>query len=318
MDMPEASSAGAEESSGRNDTATESSIRRLRNELNSSARANNTNLERLQRCQRLLMERSEQEEIGTTLQNLREALNAAAENNSSCLVRLQKLRERLQRQTATLFEHSNNCNSRLRLLRNALNDEIEALNSMEVQFTITSSRIERLRDEFTMYGILPRNHHIATDASQLNLNETEWRRLVTSDEQLPSTSSGLTGGASRSMLSPGTSGDSRAEVGNVSPDTTTTGWNASRRRHGEERGATRSRTDSGEYASTSSRSNRSQNVGRAVRRRFDAADTEDEPPRRRKRKSGPPYVGNTFITSGSDIRKNKMNKMNKMRETKYT
>ncbi|RLU21811.1 hypothetical protein DMN91_006187 [Ooceraea biroi] len=193
MDMPEASSANPEESSSRSESAaTESSIRWLRNELNSSAQANNTNLERLQRCQRLLMERSEQEEIGTTLQNLREALNAAAENNGSCLIRLQKLRERLQRQTAALFEHSNNRNSRLQLLRNALNDEIEALNNMEAQFTNTSSRIERLRDEFARYGILPRNH-IVNDLSQRTLTEANWRavssELTPNDGQLPSTSS---------------------------------------------------------------------------------------------------------------------------------
>lgn len=254
MDMPEASSPNSEESSNRNESAaTESSIRRLRNELNSSAQANNTNLERLQRCQRLLMERSEQEEIGTTLQNLREALNAAAENNSSCLVRLQKLRERLQRQTATLFERSNN--RRLQLLRNALNDEIEALNNMEAQFTNTSSRIERLRDEFTMYGILPRNRHIATDPSQVNLSEAEWRALTPNDGQMPSTSS------ASSMLS------SRVHdlESNVFPSTSYA-----------------SESNNSENANTSSRS-----TGRATRRRFDALNTEDEPPRRRKRKLGP-------------------------------
>ncbi|XP_071642192.1 uncharacterized protein [Temnothorax longispinosus] len=268
MDMPEALSSNLEESSNRNESAaTESSIRRLRNELNSSAQANNTNLERLQRCQRLLMERSEQEEIGTTLQNLREALNAAAENNSSCLVRLQKLRERLQRQTATLFEHSNNRNSRLQLLRNALNDEIEALNNMEAQFTNTSSRIERLRDEFTMYGILPRNRHIATDPSQVNLTEAEWRALTPNDGQVPSTSS------ASSMLS----SRLRDLESNVFPSTSYAGEN-------EERGTMWSdaNANNSENAGTSSRS-----TGRATRRRFDALNTEDEPPRRRKRKLGP-------------------------------
>jgi len=282
MDMPEASSSNPEESSNRNESAaTESSIRRLRNELNSSARANNTNLERLQRCQRLLMERSEQEEIGTTLQNLREALNAAAENNSSCLVRLQKLRERLQRQTTTLFEHSNNRNSRLQLLRNALNDEIEALNNMEAQFTNTSSRIERLRDEFTMYGILPRNRHIATFAepSQINLSEAEWRALTSNDGQMPSTSS------MPSMLS------SRLHdlESNVFPSTSYADEN-------EERNMTWLNANNSESANTSSRS-----TGRATRRRFDDLNTEDEPPRQRKRKLGPvefsipmplPYIGN--------------------------
>lgn len=279
--MPEASSANTEESSSRNDTATESSIRRLRNELNSSAQANNMNLERLQRCQQLLMHRFEQEEIGTTLQNLREALNAAAENNSLCLVRLQKLRERLQRQTTTLFEHSNNCNSRLRLLRNALNDEIGALNNMELQFTNTSSRIERLRDEFTICGIL-RNRHTTNDAP-LNLNETEWR----SDEPLPSTSSGLMESASYSAPSSGASSDLIPEFGLFPEDLSLGGSNA---RRNEEHGAvTQSNADSGGHASTS-RDNRNQNVGRAVRRRFDAAGTEDEPPRRRKRKLGPPLL----------------------------
>lgn len=296
MDIRETSSANPEESSSRNETATESSIRRLRNELNSSAQVNNTNLERLQRCRRLLMERSEQEEIGTTLQNLREALNAAAENNSSCLVRLQKLRERLQRQTTTLFDHSYNCNSRLHLLRNALTDEIEALNNMEVQFTNTSSRIERLRDEFTMYGILPRNRHIASDPSQLNLSEAEWRALVANDEPLPSTSSGLTGNTLHSTLPSGTPGDLHLES-DVFPSSSSDGNEA---RRNEERGT---HADGNEHASTSSASNRNQNAGRATRRRFEATDTEDEPPRRRKRKLGPPislpYIGNTSRMNGN-------------------
>lgn len=271
MDMPEASSSNPEESSGRNESAaTESSIRRLRNELNSSAQANNTNLERLQQCQRLLMERSEQEEIGTTLQNLREALNAAAENNSSCLVRLQKLRERLQRQTATLFEHSNNRNSRLQLLRNALNDEIEALNNMEAQFTNTSSRIERLRDEFTVYGILPRNRHIATDPSQVNLNEAEWRALTPNDGQMPSTSSIPSMLSSRLPMR-----DVHDLESNVFPSTSYADEN-------EDRGTTWSDANGSENANTSSRS-----TGRATRRRFDDLNTEDEPPRQRKRKLGP-------------------------------
>lgn len=274
MDMPEASSSNPEESSNRNESAaTESSIRRLRNELNSSAQANNTNLERLQRCQRLLMERSEQEEIGTTLQNLREALNAAAENNSSCLVRLQKLRERLQRQTTTLFEHSNNRNSRLQLLRNALNDEIEALNNMEAQFTNTSSRIERLRDEFTMYGILPRNRHIATDPSQVNLSEAEWRALTPNDGQVPSTSSASAMSSRLHNLE-----------SNVFPSTSYAGEN-------EERGATWSNANSSENANTST----SRSTGRATRRRFDALNTEDEPPRQRKRKLG--YWPNDHVSA---------------------
>lgn len=298
MDIPDTSSANPEESSSRNETATETSIRRLRNELNSSAQANNTNLDRLQRCRRLLMERSEQEEIGTTLQNLREALNAAAENNSSCLVRLQKLRERLQRQTTTLFDHSYNCNSRLQLLRNALNDEIEALNNMEVQFTNTSSRIERLRDEFTMYGILPRNRHIASHPSQLNLSEAEWRALVANDESLPSTSSGLTGNTTlhSTPLPSGTRGGDLRPESDVFPSSSSTGGNDARGNEG--RGA---HVDGNEHAAASSRSNRHQNAGKATRRRFDATDTEDEPPRRRKRKLGPaislPYIGNTFRAS---------------------
>jgi len=227
------------------------------------------------------MERSEQEEIGTTLQNLREALNAAAENNSSCLVRLQKLRERLQRQTTTLFEHSNNRNSRLQLLRNALNDEIEALNNMEAQFTNTSSRIERLRDEFTMYGILPRNRHIATDSSQMNFSNAEWRTLTSNDGQMPSTSS------MPSMLS----SRLRDLESNVFPSTSYVAEN-------EERGTLWSNANNTENASTSSR-----NTGRATRRRFNDLNTEDEPPRQRKRKLGPiefsvpmplSYIGNIF------------------------
>lgn len=301
MDMPEASSSNPEESSNRNESAaTESSIRRLRNELNSSAQANNTNLERLQQCQRLLMERSEQEEIGTTLQNLREALNAAAENNSSCLVRLQKLRERLQRQTATLFEHSNNRNSRLQLLRNALNDEIEALNNMEAQFTNTSSRIERLRDEFTMYGILPRNRHIATDPAQVNLNEAEWRTLTPNDGQLPTTS------FASSMLSPNLF-EVESEVQSEA-STSHAGEN-------EEHGTIWPDANAGENApSTSS----SRTTARATRRRFDALNTEDEPPRRRKRKLGPAefsipipfsYIGNIFIQRELHVYKIKKNKI---------
>lgn len=281
MDMPEASSSNTEESNNRNESAaTESSIRRLRNELNSSAQANNTNLERLQRCQRLLMERSEQEEIGTTLQNLREALNAAAENNSSCLVRLQKLRERLQRQTATLFEHSNTRNARLQLLRSALNDEIEALNNMEAQFTNTSSRIERLRDEFTMYGILPRNRHIATDPSQVNLSEAEWRALTPNDGQVPSTS------FASSMLS-----SNLLEMrSDAFPSTSYAGEN-------EDHGSVWPDANNGENASTSSRG-----TGRATRRRFDTLNTEGEPPRKRKLGSAEfsipmplSYTGNIFI-----------------------
>lgn len=273
MDMPESSSVNSEESNNRNESVTtESSIWRLRNELNSSAQANSTNLERLQRCQRLLLERSEQEEIGTTLQNLREALNAAAENNSSCLMRLQKLRERLQRQTATLFERSN---SRLQLLRNALNDEIEALNNMEAQFTNTSSRIERLRDEFTMYGILSRNRHVATEPSQVNLSEAEWRGLIPNDGQLPSTSSGI---PSRS------SNRSHSEL-NVFPSTSSAGENG-------EAYPGWTTADHSENTNTS-------RTGRATRRRFSATNTEDEPPRRRMRKSGSHVVlshpiGNTF------------------------
>lgn len=285
MDMPETSANSEESNNNRNESsaATESSIRRLRNELNSSAQANNTNLERhLQRYQRLLMERCEQEEIGTTLHNLREALNAAAENNSSCLVRLQKLRERLQRQTTTLFEYSNNRNNRLQLLRNALNDEIEALNNMEAQFTNTSSRIERLRDEFAMYGFLPRSRHVATDPSQVNLSDAEWRALTPNDGQLPSTSS------ASSMLSSRIHDDLHSES-SVFPSTSYVGEN-------EENGAVWPESANGnENTNTSSR-----NTGRAIRRRFDATNTEDEPPRRRKRKLGPiisisPYNGNTFI-----------------------
>ncbi|KAM0734884.1 Activating molecule in BECN1-regulated autophagy protein 1 [Formica fusca] len=277
MDMPETSANSEESNNNRNESsaATESSIRRLRNELNSSAQANNTNLERhLQRYQRLLMERCEQEEIGTTLHNLREALNAAAENNSSCLVRLQKLRERLQRQTTTLFEYSNNRNTRLQLLRNALNDEIEALNNMEAQFTNTSSRIERLRDEFAMYGFLPRNRHIATDPSQVNLSDAEWRALTQNDGQLPSTSSA----------------SSRIHESTVFPSTSYVGEN-------EENGAIWPESaNSRENTNTLSR-----NTGRAMRRRFDATNIEDEPPRRRKRKLGPimlpSYIGDSSSSS---------------------
>lgn len=272
MDMPETSANSEESNNNRNESsaATESSIRRLRNELNSSAQANNMNLKRhLQRYQRLLMECCEQEEIRTTLHNLREALNAAAENNSSCLVRLQKLRERLQRQTTTLFEYSNNRNTRLQLLRNALNDEIEALNNMEAQFTNTSSRIERLRDKFAMYGFMPRNRHIATDPSQVNLSDAEWRALTQNDGQLPSTSSA----------------SSRIHESTVFPSTSYNGENEENSAIWPESANDRENTNT-----------LSRNTGRAMRRRFDATNTEDEPPRRRKRKLGPimlpAYLGN--------------------------
>lgn len=272
MDMPETSSNLEESNNNRNESSatTESSIRRLRNELNSSAQANNTNLERhLQRYQRL-MECCEQEDIGTILRNSREALNAAAENNSSCLVRLQKLRERLQRQT-TLFEYSNNC-YRLRLLRNAIIDEIEALNNMEAQFTNTSSRIERLRDEFAMYDFLPRNQRVTTDSSQVNLNDVELRIPTPNDGQLPSTSSAsMSSRIHESIVYPSTSHvRENEEIDIIWPE----------------------RTNGSE--STSSR-----NTGRAMRRRFDATNTEDEPPRRRKRKleliTLPEYLGNIFM-----------------------
>ncbi|XP_072765111.1 uncharacterized protein [Anoplolepis gracilipes] len=287
MDMPETSANSEESNNNRNESsaATESSIRRLRNELNSSAQANNSNLERhLQRYQRLLVERCEQEEIGTTLHNLREALNAAAENNSSCLVRLQRLRERLQRQTTTLFEYSNNRNTRLQLLRNALNDEIEALNNMEAQFTNTSSRIERLRDDFAMYGFLPRNRHIATDPSQVNLSDAEWRALTPNDGQLPSTSS------ASSMLSSRIHDDLHSES-SAFPSTSDV-------RENEENNTVWPENASG----TENTSNTlSRNTGRAIRRRFDATNTEDEPPRRRKRKLGPimlhPYIGDSSSSS---------------------
>lgn len=282
MDMPETSSNLEESNNNRNESsaATESSIRRLRNELNSSAQANNTNLERhLQRYQRL-MERCEQEDIGTILHNSREALNAAAENNSSCLVRLQKLRERLQRQTTTLFEYSNNRYTRLRVLRNAIIDEIEALNNMEAQFTNTSSRIERLRDEFAMYDFLPRNQHVATDSLQGNLNDVELRTPTANDGQLPSTSS-----AASSMSSSRIHDDSESIV---FPSTSYV-------RENEENSMMWSESANGsENTNTSSR-----NTGRAMRRRFDATNTDDEPPRRRKRKLEPimlpSYLGNIFI-----------------------
>jgi len=273
MDMPETSSNLEESNNNRNESSatTESSIRRLRNELNSSAQANNTNLERhLQRYQRL-MECCEQEDIGTILRNSREALNAAAENNSSCLVRLQKLRERLQRQTTTLFEYSNN-RYRLQLLRNAIIDEIEALNNMEAQFTNTSSRIERLRDEFAMYDFLPRNQRVTTDSSQVNLNDVELRIPTPNDGQLPSTSSAsMSSRIHESIVYPSTSHvRENEEIDIIWPE----------RANGSE--------------STSSR-----NTGRAMRRRFDATNTEDEPPRRRKRKleliTLPEYLGNIFM-----------------------
>ncbi|XP_011267694.1 probable serine/threonine-protein kinase DDB_G0282963 isoform X3 [Camponotus floridanus] len=276
MDMPETSSNLEESNNNRRNessAATESSIRRLRNELNSSAQANNTNLERhLQRYQRL-MECCEQEDIGTILRNSREALNAAAENNSSCLVRLQKLRERLQRQTTTLFEYSNN-RYRLRLLRNAIIDEIEALNNMEAQFTNTSSRIERLRDEFAMYDFLPRNQRGTTDSSQVNLNDVELRIPTPNDGQLPSTSSAsMPSRIHESIVYPSTSHvRENEEIDIIWPD----------RANGSE--------------STSSR-----NTGRAMRRRFDATNTEDEPPRRRKRKleliTLPEYLGDSSSSS---------------------
>lgn len=276
-----ASSPIPEEGSNQNEsTATESSIRRLRNALNSSAQANNTNLERLQQCQRLLLERSsEQEEIGTTqigttLQNLREALNAAAENNSSCLIRLQKLRERLQRHM-TLFDHSNNRNPRLQLLRNALNNEIEALNNMKMQFTNTSSRIERLRDEFTMYGNTPsRNHHVATDLSQMNLNE--WRTITPYDGQSPSTSSSRV--AIIRFEPPRARDEGLYSEPNVFPSTSSAGRN-------QEHDATRSNAENNESTNISPRIAR-----RTMKRSFSSTNMTDEHSRKRKH----PFIGNIF------------------------
>lgn len=329
MDVPEfpTSSQSAEtREPGRNYLATQASAWMLRNMLNYTAQANNTSLERLQRYQRVLMARSEQEEIGTALQILREALNATAENNTACLARLQKLRERLQAHTTSLFAHSNNRNSGLQVLRNALNDEIEALNNMEVQLTNTSSRIEMLRDELATNGVLRRNQ--STAASQLNYLESISAMLVNND--LASSSRTGAGSSvreesnresrdeeSRDHHNQGNRGqgsrsqENREHASREPPtrtslrDTfkflrlaTATQDNLSTTQPGE---ASSSRPETGTREGSRRNSpsrNRTQSNPRTNRRRIEDTDTDEEPPRRRRRREGshiwyPNYNANT-------------------------
>ena len=331
MDVPEfptSSQSTETREPGRNYLATQASAWMLRNMLNYTAQANNTSLERLQRYQRVLMARSEQEEIGTALQILREALNATSENNTACLARLQKLRERLQAHTTTLFAHSNNRNSGLQVLRNALNDEIEALNNMEVQLTNTSSRIEMLRDELATNGVLRRNQSSA--ASQLNYLESI-SAMLSNNESLSSSSRTGQGSSAREE----TNREHREEEGrdfrnqeNVDQESrsqetrdheirgpptrtslrdtfkflrlaTATHDNLSTTQPGE---ASSSRTVTGSGEGSSRRNspsrNRTQSSTRTNRRRIEDTDTDEEPPRRRRRREGshiwyPNYNANT-------------------------
>ncbi|KAK2579509.1 hypothetical protein KPH14_010815 [Odynerus spinipes] len=251
MDIPDSSTMNSTDSDNRSEL--ETSIRRVRNVLNTSTQANNISLEILQCYQRSLLERCEQE-----------ALTAAAENNSSCLARLQKLRERLQAHT-TLFTHSNDRHSRLRILRNALNDELEALNNVEVQFTNRSSRVERLDDE--------------ADLNNRNLS------AATRNNEQPSTSSTVTNTVDLTLppenqnMSAVSDNDLIATTNSCNGICGTSTEYVNNRIHTVERNA-----------STNLLNNRNHNIARATRRRFEAVDVEDEPPRRRRLTLSPPIL----------------------------
>ncbi|XP_051154473.1 probable serine/threonine-protein kinase DDB_G0282963 isoform X2 [Leptopilina boulardi] len=329
MDAPESStnsqSTETRESS-RYYLATQTSASILRSMLNYSAQANNTNLEKLQRYQRVLMAGAEQEEIEPALQILREALNATAVNNSACLARLQKLRERLRAHTTTLFLHSNNrSNSGLQVLRNALNDEIEALNNIEVQLTNTSSRIEILRDELATNGVLRPNQ--ATAASQLNYLESISAMLSNNNTLRPSRN-----GESSSTRETNRNEDNRNrnDESNRVPGGRTEENQENREQENEENvfqelrnemtsfrddfifrrrnlmrsvsdrilnilenfndlgesSTSRSTPREGNRGNSSHNRSRTQSSSRTNRRRVDDTDTDDEPPRRRRRREG--------------------------------
>ena len=326
MDMPESSNSSPTTETGessRNYLATQASAWILRNMLNYSAQANNTSLERLQRYQRLLMARSEQEEIGTALQILREALNATAENNTACLTRLQKLRERLQAHTNTLFSHTNNRNSELQVLRNALNDEIEALNNMEVQLTNTSSRIEMLRDELGTNGVLGRNQPLRSFSSQLNYLQSISAMLPRNDAPSSSTRSDESSSAreetnresrdQENRNSESRDQENRAQeirdqqsrtslrdtfkflrLATASQDNLS---GSTPRESSSSRAETTTREGSNRPNPSPNR-NRTQSGPRTNRRRIEDTDTDEEPPRRRRRREGshiwyPHYNANT-------------------------
>ncbi|KAG7209033.1 hypothetical protein KM043_015197 [Ampulex compressa] len=282
MDVAETSTLNTENVGSRSESATERSIRRLRNAWNASLRANDAGLERLRQLRQWLA-RSEQEGRSIPLLSLRDALNVAAENNSSCLVRLQKLRERLQAHSATLIAHSNGCSSRSQILRNALNDEIEALNNVEVQFANGNTRIERLRDEFSMRIL----RNSAVGLCLLNGESSEEDDPPARNEQVPSTSSGLTNTTppqntqcvdNQNANVP--AGSSLGESNTPSAANTNDAGDSNRRDPLWNNESSRSRS------SPSAESSSRQSPPRALRRRFEPTDAEDEPPIRRKRRLG--------------------------------
>ncbi|XP_043465249.1 probable WRKY transcription factor protein 1 isoform X3 [Leptopilina heterotoma] len=319
MDAPESSTSSQSTETrepSRNYLETQASAWSVRSRLNYSAQANNTSLEKLQRYQRVLMARAEQEEIGTALQILREALNATAENNSACLARLQKLREHLQAHTTTSLQQ---------VLRNALNDEIEALNNMEVQLTNTSSRIEMLRDELSTNGVLRPNQ--ATAVSQLNFLESI-SVMLSNDTLRPSSRNGESsrnrsdesrtrGNESETNRTQEENNSGRTEQGQEtenrnedylreivdrflnSRENLNTAEESNSNRGTATTTTTTPREGSSRGNSTHSRS-RTQSNSRTNRRRVDDTDTDDEPPRRRRRREGshiwyPNYNSNSRV-----------------------
>ncbi|XP_012280733.1 uncharacterized protein LOC105699895 [Orussus abietinus] len=289
MDMPESSGAQSDETREtiRNEPGTAAFFRTLRNVMNSTIHNNNSGIERPLRYRRRFMERSEQEDTGFALQNLREALNATAENNNAYLARLQKLHERLQAHTSTLFAQTNNRSSRLQMLRNVLNN-IEALSNMEVQFTNTSSRIERLRDEFNMYVMLRRNSNTETEPNDISANETEWP--VGSNGPSTNSSTTLPGNVDQqSTLEmqqvPGTSGNnSSSRSDQFAPSTSNSAAGDALEEHNVDRSATTNRESSRKWNRSATRSDSTQGPAMSNRRRLEPTDTDDEPPVRRRRR----------------------------------
>ncbi|XP_015600345.1 uncharacterized protein LOC107270141 isoform X2 [Cephus cinctus] len=250
---PESSAVQEEHSdTDRNEPAAESSIGRLRNTLSGSGQANSDSLERLQRRPHQLINRAQEQEISAALENLFSVLSGTASSNSCCLAQLQKLRERLQRYTTRVFANSNIQNTRIQTLTNALNQEIEALNNMETRFTTTRSRIQRLRD-----GVKLSNHEQSTSSGLPGYTDQN-----TGVGQ--QTSSTAAAGSSRTP-------DPFASV-TFAMDPSTDDIRIAGIREGT--------------STSSPGSSRTQGTFRSNRRRSEAVDAEDEPPRRRRRHEG--------------------------------
>lgn len=229
-----------------------------------------------------LRDRTEMNGVQQSLQNLRDALNAIAENNNSCLARLQLLRERFQADTSWLFAYSNNRNSRLDRLRTALNIEIEALTSMEVQFMNTSSTIERLRDEFTIYRRQQNSRQLVSEAPA-ELAPTDFEIFLLREGAAPQTSSSSSSVPRQEQeLFPDPSNNP------IDRDINETITDAS--------AATNSTRHNGPLSET----NRNRGSLRRGRRRLatDSNEHEGEPPQLRRRRDGrfmlhPRFSGNT-------------------------